>query len=105
MILSVSRRTDIPNYYSDWFIARIKACHMRNDNRNLKFALRMPYRIIAAVFFYNLHHILQTDAVAALFGAGEYDKLGDYLKQISGEVLHDLDSSLAPHSGYCGQTI
>lgn len=24
MILSVSRRTDIPNYYSDWFIIRIK---------------------------------------------------------------------------------
>lgn len=24
MILSVSRRTDIPNYYADWFIARIK---------------------------------------------------------------------------------
>lgn len=24
MILSVSRRTDIPNYYSDWFLARIK---------------------------------------------------------------------------------
>lgn len=24
MILSVSRRTDIPNYYSDWFIDRIK---------------------------------------------------------------------------------
>ena len=24
MILSVSRRTDIPNYYSDWFIHRIK---------------------------------------------------------------------------------
>lgn len=24
MILSVSRRTDIPNYYSDWFIGRIK---------------------------------------------------------------------------------
>ncbi len=24
MILSVSRRTDIPNYYSDWFISRIK---------------------------------------------------------------------------------
>ncbi len=24
MILSVSRRTDIPNYYSDWFITRIK---------------------------------------------------------------------------------
>ena len=25
MVLSVSRRTDIPNYYSDWFINRIKA--------------------------------------------------------------------------------
>lgn len=25
MILSVSRRTDVPNYYSDWFINRIKA--------------------------------------------------------------------------------
>lgn len=24
MILSVSRRTDIPNYYSDWFISRVK---------------------------------------------------------------------------------
>lgn len=24
MIVSVSRRTDIPNYYSDWFISRIK---------------------------------------------------------------------------------
>lgn len=25
MILSVSRRTDVPNYYSDWFMNRIKA--------------------------------------------------------------------------------
>lgn len=24
MILSVSRRTDIPNYYSEWFVNRIK---------------------------------------------------------------------------------
>jgi len=24
MILSVSRRTDIPNYYADWFLNRIK---------------------------------------------------------------------------------
>ena len=24
MILSVSRRTDVPNYYSDWFVNRIK---------------------------------------------------------------------------------
>ncbi len=25
MILSVSRRTDIPNYYSEWFFNRLKA--------------------------------------------------------------------------------
>ena len=24
MVLSVSRRTDIPNYYSEWFLNRIK---------------------------------------------------------------------------------
>ena len=24
MILSVSRRTDIPNYYSEWFLNRVK---------------------------------------------------------------------------------
>lgn len=24
MILSVSRRTDVPNYYSDWFVNRLK---------------------------------------------------------------------------------
>lgn len=28
MILSVSRRTDIPNYYSEWFINRIKAGYL-----------------------------------------------------------------------------
>lgn len=32
MILSASRRTDIPNYYSDWFYQRIKEgyCYVRN---------------------------------------------------------------------------
>lgn len=32
MILSVSRRTDIPNYFSDWFFNRLKAgfCYVRN---------------------------------------------------------------------------
>jgi len=28
MILSVSRRTDIPNYYSDWFYNRIREQHL-----------------------------------------------------------------------------
>lgn len=32
MIISASRRTDLPNYYSQWFIDRIKAgyCYVRN---------------------------------------------------------------------------
>ena len=32
MILSVSRRTDIPNYYSDWFFNRIKAGYLYVKN-------------------------------------------------------------------------
>ena len=27
MIVSASRRTDIPNYYSDWFFNRLKAVY------------------------------------------------------------------------------
>lgn len=44
MILSVSRRTDIPNYYSEWFYNRIKEgflyvrnpmnAHQRNKNHS-----------------------------------------------------------------------
>lgn len=33
----------------------------------------------------------QITCIQALCEAGEYDRLEDYLKQISGEVLHDLD--------------
>lgn len=36
MILSVSRRTDIPNYYSEWFLNRVKAgyLYVRNPMNN-----------------------------------------------------------------------
>ena len=32
MILSASRRTDIPNYYAEWFMGRIREgfCYVRN---------------------------------------------------------------------------
>ena len=32
MILSVSRRTDIPNFYSEWFINRIKEGYLYVKN-------------------------------------------------------------------------
>jgi len=32
MILSVSRRTDVPNYYSDWFLNRIKEGYLYVKN-------------------------------------------------------------------------
>ena len=40
MILSVSRRTDIPNYYSEWFFNRIK-------EKNLQDRLDLPAERVA----------------------------------------------------------
>lgn len=34
MILSASRRSDIPNYYSDWFLNRIQEGYLYVKNRN-----------------------------------------------------------------------
>lgn len=44
MIISASRRTDIPNYYSDWFYNRIKEefLYVRNPMNTT----RMQWKII-----------------------------------------------------------
>ena len=36
MIISASRRTDIPNYYSDWFINRIKDGYVYINGKELE---------------------------------------------------------------------
>ena len=48
MILSASRRTDIPNYYSEWFVNRIKEgfLYVRNP-MNVHQISRIDHRIIA----------------------------------------------------------
>ena len=53
MILSVSRRTDIPNYYSEWFYNRIKEGFLfhlsdehSSDYEHIKIPLLFYYRTI-----------------------------------------------------------
>jgi hypothetical protein len=54
MILSVSRRTDIPNYYSDWFFNRIEKGYLYVRNpMNLKQVSKIslsPDKISCIVF-------------------------------------------------------
>ena len=55
MILSVSRRTDIPNYYADWFLNRIKEGYLyvrnpMNEHQVSKIALS-PKLVDCIVFW------------------------------------------------------
>ena len=50
MILSVSRRTDVPNYYADWFLHRVKEgfLYVRNPmnaHQISKIALRRLFHL------------------------------------------------------------
>ena len=48
MILSVSRRTDIPNYYSDWFFNRIEEgfLYVRNPMNFPSFPFQIQHNLI-----------------------------------------------------------
>ena len=50
MIISASRRTDIPNYYSDWFFNRIKEGFL--DVRNPLNPRQVSRIYLALVVFY-----------------------------------------------------
>ena len=55
MILSVSRRTDIPNYYSEWFLNRIKEGYLYVRNpfhaRQVSKITVSPERVDCIVFW------------------------------------------------------
>lgn len=54
MILSVSRRTDVPNYYSDWFINRIKEgfLYVRNPmNPQQVSRIELSYDVVDCIVF------------------------------------------------------
>ena len=55
MILSVSRRTDIPNYYSDWFLNRIKEgfLYVRNPmNTHQISSIKISPEVIDCIVFW-----------------------------------------------------
>lgn len=55
MILSASRRTDIPAFYSEWFVNRLKAGHVLVPNpyylRQLSYVSLSPERVDCIVFW------------------------------------------------------
>ena len=55
MIISASRRTDIPAFYSEWFINRIREGYVLNKNpfnaNQIKRILLTPYQVDAIVFW------------------------------------------------------
>lgn len=55
MILSASRRTDIPNYYSEWFINRIREgfLYVRNPmNAHQVSKINLSPDVIDCIVFY-----------------------------------------------------
>ncbi len=72
MILSVSRRTDIPNYYSDWFLGRIREgfLYVRNPmNAHQISRIDISPEVVDCIVFWT------KNPVAML---GRLDELSDY---------------------------
>ena len=63
MIISASRRTDIPTYYSEWFINRIKAGYVLVRNpMNAHQISRIPLTpdVVDGIVFWTKNPILDT---------------------------------------------
>ena len=69
MIISASRRTDIPTYYSQWFINRIRAgyVYVRNP-RNAHQVSRVPIRpdVVDCMVFWTKNPIPMMDELEIL---------------------------------------
>lgn len=69
MILSVSRRTDIPNYYSEWFINRIKEgyLYVRNPmNIHQISKIDLSPRIVDCIVFWTKNPLPMMDKLDSL---------------------------------------
>ena len=75
MILSVSRRTDIPNYYSDWFINRIREgyLYVKNPmNAHQISRIDLSPEIVDCIVFWTKNPINIMDKLDALRGYQYY---------------------------------
>ncbi len=69
MILSVSRRTDIPNYYSEWFINRIREgyLYVRNPmNAHQISKINLSPQIVDCIVFWTKNPLPMMDKLEAL---------------------------------------
>lgn len=69
MIISASRRTDIPTYYSDWFINRVKAgyVYVRNPmNANQISQISLSPEVVDGIVFWTKNPIPMLDKLEAL---------------------------------------
>lgn len=75
MILSVSRRTDIPNYYSDWFFNRIKKgfLYVRNPmNAHQLSSIDLSPNVIDCIVFWTKNPANMLDRLGELKGYDYY---------------------------------
>lgn len=75
MILSVSRRTDIPNYYSDWFFNRIKKgfLYVRNPmNAHQVSSIDLSPNVIDCIVFWTKNPANMLDRLGELKGYDYY---------------------------------
>lgn len=69
MILSVSRRTDIPNYYSDWFLNRIKEgyLYVRNPMNNHQISkIHLSPELVDCIVFWTKNPAPMLDKLSQL---------------------------------------
>lgn len=96
MILSVSRRTDIPNYYSDWFYERIKEgfLYVRNPF-NMRQISRIPlsYDVVDCIVFWTKNPLPMMDRLNELDKYKYYFQftLTGYGQDIEPNVPHKKD--------------
>lgn len=75
MILSVSRRTDIPNYYSEWFVNRIKEgfLYVRNPmNIHQISKIDLSPRLVDCIVFWTKNPLPMLDKLNDLQGYNYY---------------------------------
>ena len=99
MIVSVSRRTDIPNYYSEWFFNRIKAgfVYVRNPmNVHQVSKIDLSPEVVDCIVFWTKNPKPMMDRLDELAAYQYYFQftLTGYGKDIEGNVPHKREEMI-----------
>ncbi len=99
MILSVSRRTDIPNYYSDWFYQRIKEgfVYVRNPmNAHQVSKISLSPDVVDCIVFWTKNPEPMLDRLDELIDYKFYYQftLTGYAKDIEANVPHKKEKMI-----------